>query len=505
MFRTNGARSRLRPAICLLLPVLAAGPAHAVKMGGLIFGDHMVLQRDMKVPVWGTALPTENVTVTFNGQSKTAKPSADGKWRVDLDPMAYGGPFVLKVKGLDSVVFQDVMVGEVWVGSGQSNMEGSTKAMGGINLDSARAANVPDLRVFTMWGDKTWRRCDSNAAFVTSATAFFFSKYLQADLKIPVGMLTSAVGGTSVEQWIDTATVHADPTFLGDSLAGGGFGAMITPIIPMAMRGVIWYQGESNTGADSTVRWSYLNYRHRFTQLITGWRKVWGQGDFPFLYVQLPEMNAPQTQPVSISPFAEVRDGQRLNLAQPNTAMAVTLGLGDAGDIHPRNKPPVGKRLALCALSMCYGRKIAFSGPRFESFRIDGGKIHLLFSHTDGGLVAQGGGALQGFTVAGADGKWQWADASFRGDTVTVSSALVAAPKQARYAWADNPVFNLWNGAGLPASPFRTDGPQLPPTVALAPGARPVSHRVRSAKATQRGPVWSGGKGAPVDAAGRAR
>lgn len=467
-------------------------PAHAVKMGGLCFGSHMVLQRDMPVPIWGTGLPDEYVSVAFNGQARQTRTGADGKWKVILDPMAAGGPFVLKVKGLDSIVLDDIMVGELWVGSGQSNMEGTLEALGGANMDSARAADVADLRLFTMWGDKTWRRCDSNSAKKTSATGYFFAKRLQETLKVPVGIIVSAVGGTSVEQWIDTATIRADASFQGDTLAGGGWKAMITPIIPMAMRGVIWYQGESNTSSDSTVRWSYLNYRRRFAQLIAGWRKAWGQGDFPFLFVQLPEHHARQAAPVGTSPFAEVREGQRLGLAQPRTAMAVALGLGDADDIHPRNKAPVGWRLSRAALATVYGRsEVAHSGPLFESMRIEGKTVRLRFRYAEGGLLAAGGGKPEGFTLAGADGKWHWADATVRGDTVVLASAQVAAPLEARYAWADNPIGNLTNGSGLPASPFRTSGAQLP--VALAP------------RAPAAGPVTRGNlDGTQVDARGRA-
>lgn len=286
-------------------------------------------------------------------------------------------------------------------------------------------------------------------------------------------MLVSAVGGTSIEQWIDTATVRADPTFKGDSLAGGGFHAMITPIIPMAIRGVIWYQGESNTAPDSTVRWSYKNYGRRFAQLIPGWRKAWGQGDYPFHFVQLPEHKPLQTQPVEVSYYAEVREGQRLGLAFPRTTMAVTLGLGDPVDIHPRRKAEVGRRLALNALSQTYGRTgFIPGGPEYESMIIRGSALRLRFRRADGGLRALDHGALKGFTLAGADGKWHWADAAVRGDTVALTSAQVAAPVKARYAWADNPVFSLTNGSGIPAAPFRTDGPQLPVPTAIQNGTR---------------------------------
>jgi sialate O-acetylesterase len=452
--------------IVLVASLVIVSPTEAVNLGGLCFGSHMVLQRRMSVPIWGTALPNENIAVKFNGQSKQSKTDQDGKWIVRLDPMEAGGPFTLNVHGLDSVVLTDVMVGEVWVASGQSNMEGSLKSMGGANLDSARVANLPNLRVFTMWGDKTWRRCDSNAAMNTSATAFFFAKNVQEALGIPVGILTSAVGGTSVEQWIDTASVHADPTFKGDSLAGGAFQSMITPILPMAMRGVIWYQGESNTGVDSTVRWSYLNYRRRFSQLITGWRRVWGQGDFPFYFVQLPEMNARQSGPVETSSFAEVREGQRLSLALKNTAMIVTLGLGDPTDIHPRNKAPVGKRLSYCALGLIYGQnETVYSGPMYESMKMDGSRARLRFKFAEGGLFAKGGGALKGFSICGINRKWHWADAISSHDTVIVSNPQVLDPVEVRYAWADNPEFNLYNAAELPASGFRTSGMQLPVSV----------------------------------------
>jgi sialate O-acetylesterase len=252
---------------------------------------------------------------------------------------------------------------------------------------------------------------------------------------------------------------------------------MIAPIIPMAMRGVIWYQGENNAGYDSASRWSYLNYRRRFGQLITGWRRAWGQGDYPFIFVQLPEMNARQSGPVAISPYAEVREGQRLNLAQPNTAMAVTLGLGDPANIHPRNKAPVGLRLSLCALAAAYGRSgIAYSGPMYSSMEIEGNRVRLHFRFAEGGLASLNGGKLEGFAIAGADGRFVWADAIASGDTIVVSSPQVASPVEVRYAWADNPVFGLRNGAGLPASPFRTSGPQLPVSLAVERTARDRTH-----------------------------
>jgi sialate O-acetylesterase len=622
-----------------------------------IFSDNMVLQRNAKIPIWGMAKPGQQITVKLQQQSKTTTADRDGKWRVDLAAMPAGGPYELVASGAENITFKNVMIGEVWLCSGQSNMEMpmvSTWAKVNNFKAEVAAANYPDLRLFIVQRDKStrpqtdvesegWKRCDSTSVKNFSATAYFFGRHLQQKLGVPVGLIESSWGGTVVEAWTSSASLKTVPDMAGfvkllatspvdsifdetafaakmaawnrqldemdaspsgtapswinpnfddsawptmllptaweradlpafdgimkfrkvirlpesfskqnlqlnlgpiddadvtyfngvqigamsiynqhrhyrvpadllktgenviavrvlDTGGDGGlygkpealnllkdstqalslagewryqvgtelqnlpprpalantpnrpmvlYNAMIAPLVPFAMRGVIWYQGESNAGRA-------YQYRTLFPLLIKDWRARWGQGDFPFLFVQLANYQPVVREPVD-NDWAELREAQTMALSLPNTGMAVIIDIGDANDIHPGNKQDVGNRLALNARHLVYGENITYSGPIYKSMKIEGNHIRLFFDHAQDGLMSKGGDKLQGFAIAGADRKFVWADAMIDGKTVVVSSPQIAKPVAVRYAWAINPVCNLYNRAGLPASPFRTD------------------------------------------------
>jgi sialate O-acetylesterase len=644
---------------CLILSTQALGE---IKLPSLI-GDHMVLQQGMKAHLWGWASENEKITVTFNRQKVETQAGKDGTWSVYLKPMKAGGPYDLTLSGKNTLVVKDVLVGEVWVGSGQSNM-----AMCVCDVrDSAKEiaeAKFPDIRLFSVTCasslkpcdnvNGTWQVCTPETVKYFSATAYFFGRQLHKDLNVPVGLINSSVGGTAIESWIslsgilkmndlsiarackktaaevkvaqaeyekekivwDSAAFTKDPgnkgfgqgwaepshstadwktmtlpqpwekeddmdidgvvwfrrdveippdwagkdltvkfgpiddcdtTYLNNTQIGatgmetpnswsiprkytipgkwvkagrsviavrvfdrwmtGGFmgskgdmtlalasgkgkvidlsgpwfykvefgvtpksipsppvapylagspscpgqlyNAMIHPLTSFAIRGVIWYQGESNS-LDARA------YQSLLPAMIREWRNQWGQGDFPFLIVQLANFMATFFNP-SDTPLARLREAQLLTVKRvPNTALAVAIDIGDASDIHPKNKQEVGRRLALAGERITYGKKIPFSGPIYNSMKIKGNKIRLKFDHTDGGLMARGDN-LTGFAIAGADKKFVWAQAKIEGDKVFVWSDKVSKPVAVRYGWADNPVCNLFNKAGLPASPFRTD------------------------------------------------
>lgn len=477
-----------------------------------IFGDHAGLQRGKPMPVWGTADPGEKVTVEWRGQKVSTTADRNGKWRVTLKPMPAGGPYEMVVKGKNTVVLKDILVGEVWVCSGQSNMEWPLFLARNGEQEVA-SANYPQIRLFIVpkaIADQPqedlpggeWRVCTPESARNFSAVGYFFARELHRALNVPVGMVESAWGGTPAESWTSLSTLETNPVLRPilqnweravqgypqalqrfyqqlqaweESAAkaraegkpepprpnrpvhprnnpwkpAGLFNAMILPLVPYAIQGAIWYQGESNTGRA-------YEYRTLFPAMIQDWRKAWGQGDFPFLFVQLANFMATRPEPGE-SAWAELREAQLMTLKLPKTGMAVAIDIGEANDIHPRNKQDVGKRLALNALAIAYGKKVEYSGPIYTRMKREGSRIRLYFKHVDGGLTTPNGEPLKGFAIAGADRKFVWADARIEGDTVVVSSPQVAEPVAVRYAWADNPVCNLYNKAGLPASPFRTD------------------------------------------------
>ena len=501
--------------ILLLVPLLLlVMPGRGdVRMSG-IFGNGMVLQREAPIRVWGWALPGEPVTVSLSDQRATVITGADWGWSVQLPAVATGGPYTLTVQGYNTMTFTDVLVGEVWVCSGQSNMEWPVQQSVSGDIEVATAI-FPRIRLYTVpksialepqyESAGVWMPCTPQTVKDFSAIGFFFARQLHAELKIPIGIINSSWGGTVAEGWTDRETLNTHQEFRpiieglnlqladfarnfyevyhlqlrnwlasADASAAAGapfplppvlyvnndprlsgttptvlFNAMISPLTRMNIAGVLWYQGESHGGfADQ--------YRLLFPAMINGWRRAWQKPLLPFLFVQLPNFNA-AGDPDGIS-WAEVREAQKAALALPNTAMTVTIDLGEAEEIHPRNKQGVSYRLALNALGIVYGRDIVYSGPLYENMTIEGQRIRLTFSHTGSGLVVGDQRALLGFTIAGADGNYLPATAVIEGNTVVVSSPQVPAPVAVRYAWANNPTCNLYNKEGLPASPFRTNG-----------------------------------------------
>jgi sialate O-acetylesterase len=477
-----------------------------------IFGSNMVLQRNRTVPVWGSAASQETVTVSIHGQQKQTIADEFGKWSVSLDAMSKGGPFELTIRGNNTIIFNNVLIGEVWICSGQSNM---TFALGKTTYakeDVASAWNT-GIRLFTVKRilsdtvlndvQGNWQESTPDVAEDFSAVAYFFGKKLFDSLHIPIGLVHVSWGGTAAEGWMPREVLESDPDFLpiiqrwqkdsanypaaikefNDTLPAlmaqwnkdsaiavslgralprkptaprgpghrdtpcGQFNGMLHPIIPFAIRGVIWYQGEGNASRA-------FQYRRLFPALITTWRTLWKQGDFPFYYVQLPNLER-QPEP-SKSGWAELRESQLKTLAVPNTGMAVTIDAGDPKDLHPPDKRPVGDRLSRIALAKTYGKLIEYSGPQYESFRIDKNKIVLSFTHVNSGLISKEI-TLAGFSIAGRDKIFLPAQAIIWNNQIIVSHSKINAPVAVRYAWADNPVCNLYNKADLPASPFRTD------------------------------------------------
>jgi sialate O-acetylesterase len=427
-----------------------------------VFLSHAVFQRNMPIPVWGKASPGEQVSVTLGSQTKTTATPSNGSWLVTLDPMSGAGPLTLTIKGNNTITAADVYIGEVWQVAGQSNMD--TRLSFYANLaDSIKKADVPLMRYYTLrqpgqttGGLNPWLVVSPSTAGDCSATGYFFGKEVLKTTGVAVGLVVTAVGGTRITQWMDPATLSANPA-ITDSDKGTMWNTWVAPVVGYGMKGTVWIQGENNANSADAP-----SYGDRFKTLIRGWRAAWGQGDFPFYYLSLSNTHALQTDPNNASNVAPIREGQRLALVLPNTAMGVSIDIGDAGDWHYANKPEAGRRLSLLARALTYGESsLVYSGPMYRSKTISGNRIKLLFETYGSGLAAKGGAALKGFAIAGATGNWVWGDATISGDTVIVSSASVPAPTRVRYAWADNPVFNLFNKEGLPASPFTTESPQV--------------------------------------------
>ncbi|MDD4019497.1 MAG: sialate O-acetylesterase [Kiritimatiellae bacterium] len=476
-----------------------------------LFSEHAVLQQGVPVPVWGWADPGEEVTVAFAGQIRQAKASADGTWRVSLDALKPAQAAAeLVVKGKNTLTVKDVWVGEVWLGSGQSNMAMTVNRCNAFEQEKA-AAGLPGIRMFTVSRvvgtepcatcQGSWVVCAPDTVGSFSATAYFMGKELHRKLGVPVGLINSSWGGTPIEAWTSKEAMEAVPALAGltgswaekvaapwdaakvtaiyekataawkeqvkKAKAEGKpapraprkpgeprlsshrpanlYNAMIAPLIPYALRGAVWYQGESNA-RDSDAHL----YGVQLQTMIQDWRTRWGTA-FPFAWVQLPNFRSSDRN------WPLVREGMLQALSVPKTGMAITMDIGDPADIHPMNKQDVGLRLAFWALGTVYGKPVeAVSGPLPAGHTVKGNAIVCSFTHTEGGLVAKGG-ALKGFAIAGADQVWRPADALIVNGTVVVSHPDVKAPVAVRYAWAANPECNLFNGAGLPASPFRTD------------------------------------------------
>lgn len=630
-----------------------------------IFSSNMVLQRNAQIPVWGKGDAGENVVVELNGQRVTTKVGADGKWKLAFEPIPAGGPYKMVIAGNNRIVLSNILIGEVWVCSGQSNMEFGVASWLDAGKEIQSATN-PEIRLFTVprtikdtpqyecYGE--WQICSPENIGKFSAVGYFFGKELQRELKVPVGLINCSYSGSAAEAWMSRNALQSNPDFLPilsryktalaqyplakkeydikyaqwekkknlpkvhadsgnkgfaagwaaqgfnannwnemtlpctfetvanidgavwfrreviipDSWAGkdiilqlgtvddydatyfngqligtttgladnaytlirkynvpgkivrkgknliaarvfdrfgnGGFtgtademklinangntlplagqwkykiekrlnpdalqppcpspplgpdncqapiglyNGMLCPIMPYAIRGVIWYQGESNTTRA-------YQYRKLFPTLIAEWRKNWRQGNFPFLFVQLANFGPLQQKPEENS-WAELREAQLMTLSLPNTGMAVTIDIGDANDIHPKNKQEVGRRLSLWALAKTYAISVEYSGPTYKSMKREGQQIRIELGNTAKGLITKGLNALKGFAIAGTDKKFFWANAKIDGNTIIVSSPEVKSPVAVRYGWGQNPECNLFNSEGLPASPFRTD------------------------------------------------
>ncbi|MCX5653158.1 MAG: sialate O-acetylesterase [Planctomycetota bacterium] len=456
-----------------------------------VFGSNMVLQREQRDPVWGTATAGEKVTVTINEQTKEATADANGNWTLKLDPMKAGGPYVMEVKGQSNTVkFENVMVGEVWVCSGQSNMKMEMEYLSLTDrVEEPKKAVYPNIRFFKIEEnsvdkpqddvDARWAPCGPGSAKYFSAAAYYFGRKLHQELKVPVGLIAPSFGGSVVQAWTSREAMEGIPAFepLIASVAkdhpsakvGHLYNAMVHPIIPFGIRGVIWYQGENNggyNGGDAPDAGCHgYQYRFLIPVMVQDWRERWDQGDFPFYYVQLPgcfRMDFKEIPPKAAA-WSELRESQAAVLTMPNTGEVVTIDIGDS-DLHPLKKLEVGLRLANLALVKDYGMKdLVISGPRLASTKIDGNQVTLTFTDIAGGLVTKATknvpdtSVLKGFTIAGKDRVFHWADAKLFGDKVVLSSPKVAQPVAVRYAWQNDPECNLFNKAGLPAGPFRTD------------------------------------------------
>jgi sialate O-acetylesterase len=494
-----------------------------------VLSSHMVLQRDIPAPIWGSAAPGEKVIVSFRAQRKEATADERGKWQVRLDPLQAGGPDTLTVAGANTLKLEDVWVGEVWVGSGQSNMAhpASVYVQNDPVLASLSATPSPGVRLMKS-GNKGWQAADNENMSKFSATLLTFGLRLHQELKVPVGLMVGAVAATPSGLWISqealdsdaacqaaiakastpealdkaqkehqrrleawnqrTAASRADasadpeakspkgprkpaapvpPGQCAQGRVGELYDLHIRPLIPYGIRGVLWDQGENGTGMTGVDQVTLMG------ALIAGWRKEWGQGEFPFLYVQKPSgggtalaENDPVTrlaEPVAALPSKPPGSGEGLQrelhlriLKHPHTAMVTSSDLG--GGLHPANKSGYGTRAARVASGFVYGKAIEFYGPLYQSHQIDGSKVRIRFEHAGKGLLVGRGPTLQGFQIAGADRRWRWAEALIEGGTVVVSHPEVPAPVAVRYAWGSHtPWANLFNQDGLPAQTFRTD------------------------------------------------
>ncbi len=437
-----------------------------------IFGPGMVLQHGRAVPVWGWAEPSEAVTVEFAGQRHQTKAGADGRWRITLEALAVRKRgSTLKVSGKNRITLRDVLVGEVWIASGQSNMEwpvsrsaAPTRGWKAPNPSRIRLFTVPRTAIDVPQADvnATWVSAkDEGARKRFSAVAWFFGCEICKRTRMPVGLINTSWGGTAILPWTPAAESPAPVRVGGKKVGPGAHGAlyngMIAPLIPFAIRGAIWYQGESDAArAASYAQWH--------PDMIEAWREAWGQGAFPFYFVQLANFKKRSDLPGE-SAWAELREAQRLTLSTENTGMAVIIDIGAANNIHPPNKHDVGLRLARWARAGVYGEKIVPSGPLYLRHEVQGGRVVLHFEHVGKTLKARSGKTLRGFAIAGKDGRFVWAKATIDGNTVVVTHADVPEPVAVRYAWADNPDCNLVNSEGLPASPFKTeDRPRAKPS-----------------------------------------
>ena len=505
---------RLLLGLAVLL-VLPAGLRAEVRLPA-IFGDHMVLQQKTPLRVWGWAGVGEGVTVTLGGDSAQATADAQCRWRVNLPARPAGGPFDLEVKGQNTVTLHDVMIGEVWLCSGQSNMQWEVNRVQNFTQELP-AANHPLLRLFNIPRTSVpdpqtdvkaaWAVCTTASVNTFSGIGYFFGRELQETLQVPVGMINASYSGSAAEAWTDRASLLADPVIkvtldnfqnaLNDysakyyknhadqmrawlpaaDAAHAAGQALPPPPIDFVEeyadpRGAYGYPTSFFNGmiaplaplAVAGAIWNQgesnlgrdAQYRVLQPALVRGWRKAFENENLAFIAVQMPNEGPRQAQPAESS-WAALREAQEAVLQLPRTGLSVTVDLG-TGDLHPINKQDFGHRLALIAEATVYGKPVVYSGPIFAGLNLAGPQATVTFTHTEGGLRTHDGGPVKGFALCGADKKWFWATATIAGDTVVVKSDQVPAPTALRYGWGDNPEVNLENGSGLPARPFRTDG-----------------------------------------------
>ncbi len=537
--------SRLRITLALSALLLGTAALRADVKPAAVFTDHAVLQRDAVVPIWGTAKRGEKITVTFRGQTLATKADRDGNWRVDFAPLAASTtPADLVIDGRNTVTLRDILVGDVWLCSGQSNIEWPVRLADNAAL-AVSTAQLPLIRHFKVAQQMaheppatdvqgSWTVCTPESVPHFTAVGFFFARELQRELGVPIGLLNITWGGTPIEAWLSPAMLAASPHAASvasdwarivaeypskkaahdqqmaewqqraDAAKAAGqpepgdrpwrptgpglpeeptvvWQGMVAPVVPFAIRGVVWYQGESNVGREA-------EYRDLFPGLIRGWRDAWAAAAQPPTPVEQPrkkkkrketEVFVAPTIPIVAAPFAflfvqlpnyadnnpdgtawaRLREAQAAALALPATGMAVALDLGESTNIHPTHKQEVGRRLALVARAQVYGEGVDDAGPTYAEHSLEAnGSIRVRFDHAQIGLVCRGP-RLQGFLIAGADRVFQPAEARLEGDAVIVTSPAVKAPMAVRYAFANDPqpAPNLYNGAGLPAAPFRTD------------------------------------------------
>lgn len=498
--------------VCLGFASLANADVRLPK----IFSNHAVLQRDQPVHIWGWADPGENVSASLNGLSQAAQANRLGRWDIYLAPQKAGGPFQLTIAGNNRIVLDDILIGDVWFASGQSNMEMPLNGFPGsaVVKNSAQEiaqANHPDIHLLFIPhkpspyplndfdGSVQWTVCTPETARMFSAVAYFFGREVAAKEHVPIGLIDSTWGGTPGEAWLSldglTANASLMPVFAtwskmanhqaeypamlaaekaeDDSARKANqplpkhswhpdpasyapawlFNGMVAPATPFRIKGVIWYQGETNSAFERAPL-----YHQVFSTLIGDWRNHWQEGAFPFLFAQISSFTSTPNEYWPI-----VREAQRRTLSLLNTGMAVTIDVGDPGNVHPSDKQTVGSRLSLAARAIAYHEDIEYSGPLYQQASIENGAVRVWFSHVDHGLVAKGG-ALEGFEVAGDDRKFVPATARIDGETVLVTNAQIRNPKFVRYAWQNAPTANLFNSADLPASPF-TSEEQIPEPV----------------------------------------
>ena len=489
----------LRHLALLLAALVGAGGSRGEVSLPNVFSDHMVLQQKQQNKVWGKAAAGEKVAVRIGEQAHETVADDDGHWHVMLEPLDAGGPHTLAVSGENEVRIEDVLVGEVWICSGQSNMEWTVSRCYDADLVKA-SATTSEIRhisfpnhgaqqpVWTHEGHN-WTVCSPETVPNYTAVGYFFGHQLHHCVGVPIGLINNAWGGSAVDAWINRDLLDVDddyqPTLerwekmeeqfktlsekselsdeeqkqlenLRRSLRGNGrpaniYHGVLQSHLGYGIRGAIWYQGESNASRA-------YQYRSLFPMMIKNWRDEWGQGDFPFYWVQLADFMEEKEAP-SESSWAELREAQTMTMEKlPNTGEAVIIDAGEGYDIHPRNKAIVGQRLARWALKNQYGIDVACQSPTYQSMERDGDSIVLSFEHVNNGWRPFDTRKLLGFAIAGADKRFVWANAEVvEGDRIKVSSSEVSQPVAVRYAWADNPVCNVFDGVGLPLTPFRTD------------------------------------------------